>query len=250
MHLREHVVQGSVLAGLDARVKLVAAFLLLGMVLSSATLLFPVIAALFSFVFCLAAGISRRSLLLRYLEPLLITAVLITLKALFSGSLTIWSVTIGGLDLAVHEDGLREGLLIGSRILGAVGIMSVLGFTTPFNELLAAFAWFRIPRGFVEVLLLAYRYIFLLFDEASTIYQAQKNRLGYATLGRGFRSFGVLAGSLTIKAFEHSQNTALSMAQRGYDGSLPTGRLRPFRLPEVVISSLFVAVVGVLWKLQ
>ncbi len=250
MHFTEHSLQFGRLSGADARVKLAAALVLLGMVLSSSSLAFPFLTAGISLAFCLRRGVPYRSLLLRYSEPLFIAAVLIVLKTLFSGTQTLVSVRIAGLDLIAHADGLREGLLIGSRIMGAVGIMTLLGYSTPFNELLSALSWYRVPKGLVEVLFLAYRYIFLLFEEAYTIYHAQKNRLGYTTIGRGFRSFGVLAGSLTIKAFEHSQNTALAMAQRGYDGSMPTGRLRPFRFSEVAISTCFVLIAGVLWKLQ
>lgn len=249
MHFPEQSLFFGRLSGADARLKLAAALVLLGMVLSSTSMAFPFLVAGLSPAFCLLRRVPARSLLLRYSEPLFIAAVLIALKTLFSGAQSLVSVRIAGMDLVVHADGLREGLLIGGRIMGSVGIMTVLGYSTPFSELLSALSWYRVPKGLVEVLFLAYRYIFLLFEEAYTIYHAQKNRLGYATIGRGFRSFGVLAGSLTIKAFEHSQNTALAMAQRGYDGSMPAGRLRPFRVSEVAISACFILIAGVLWKL-
>lgn len=250
MRFAEHVYAKGVLGRLDSRVKLAAVLVLLCLVLSSHGPMFPAVAAVSAVAVCLLLGVSVRSLALRFSEPLFIAAVLLVLKSLFSGAGAAATVTVAGASVVYHAEGLGEGLLIGSRILGAVGILAVLGFSTPFNELLAAFTWYRVPKGFVEVLLLAYRYIFLLFEEAFTIYHAQKNRLGYASIGSGFRSFGVLAGSLTIRAFEHSQSTALAMAQRGYDGAMPVNRMQPFRPLELVFTMLFIVAVGGLWTLQ
>ena len=98
-------------------------------------------------------------------------------------------------------------------------------------------------------MLFAYRSLFALFDDAMVIYTAQKNRLGYSSIKRGLNSFGVLAGSLTLKAFENSQNTTVAMVQRGYDGTMPMLDHRPFKYSEVVISFLFIMAAGLLWKM-
>ena len=95
----------------------------------------------------------------------------------------------------------------------------------------------------------AYRYIFVLLDDANVIYSAQKNRLGYSTVRRGLSSFGVLAGSLTLKAFDNSHNTTVAMVQRGYDGNMPLLKHKAFKLSEIAASVVFVAGMGVLWKL-
>jgi len=110
-------------------------------------------------------------------------------------------------------------------------------------------SWFRVPKGLIEILMFAYRYIFVLLEDAQVIYSAQKNRLGYSNVRRGLSSFGILAGSLALKAFDHSQNTAVAMVQRGYDGKIPLSSHKPFKVSEVAISILFLIVMGVLWKL-
>jgi cobalt/nickel transport system permease protein len=104
------------------------------------------------------------------------------------------------------------------------------------------------PRGFVEVALFAWRYLFVLFDDAQVVYAAQRNRLGYANYRRGLRSFGTLAGALVIKAFDNSQQITTAMVQRGYDGNLPLLRHKPFRTVEIAWSLLFVAVLGAFWS--
>jgi cobalt/nickel transport system permease protein len=114
---------------------------------------------------------------------------------------------------------------------------------------MAGLSWFRVPKGFIEILMFAYRYIFVLFEDAQVIYQAQKNRLGYSTIRRGLSSFGTLAGSLTIKAFDNSQSTTVAMVQRGYDGDMPMLSHRPFKSTEVVTSTLVLLIMGVIWKI-
>jgi cobalt/nickel transport system permease protein len=114
--------------------------------------------------------------------------------------------------------------------------------------MMAALAWLRLPRGFIEIALFAWRYLFLLFDDAQVVYSAQKNRLGYVGYRRGLRSFGTLAGALVIKAFDNSQNITTAMVQRGYDGTMPLLKHKPFRVAEVLVSLLVIVVMGVMWR--
>ena len=139
--------------------------------------------------------------------------------------------------------------MIGSRIIGAVSVAALMGFSTPFTEFMAGLSWFRVPKGFIEILMFAYRYIFVLLEDAMVIYNAQKNRLGYSSIRRGLNSFGILTGSLILKAFEQSQNTTVSMVQRGYDGNIPILKHKPFKSSEVVFSLLLVIVMGFVWKM-
>lgn len=251
MHiLSAHETAGSsALHRADARLKLAVGLILVVMVLCYQGFVFPLLIALSSLILTVIHRVPLRRVILRFSEPLFIAAVLVLLKTFFSGSDGMGTVPLFGLEITAYRDGLREGLLIATRIVGAVSIVAILGIITPFNEFLSALAWFRVPKGFIEVLMFAYRYIFLLFEEAMVIYHAQKNRLGYSSIRRGLNSFGVLAGSLTLKAFDNSSNTATAMAQRGYDGSMPMLRHRPFRMVEVVFSVVLVAVMGALWSL-
>ena len=87
-----------------------------------------------------------------------------------------------------------------------------------------------------------------LLDDAQVIYSAQKNRLGYAGYRRGLRSFGTLAGTLVIKAFDNSQTMTTAMVQRGYDGNMPMLQHKPFRMAEVR-SPCIIVCMGLLWKI-
>ncbi len=237
------------LTGLDARVKLLTALALLLMVVSHRGVLFPVLAAALGVGICLGIGVRPRLLLLRFAEPLFLAIMVCLLKGFFSGSDHLCGISFMGVELALYRDGLLEGCRIAARICGAVAVVAAVGFATPFTELLAALAWLRVPRGLIEVTVFAWRYLFVLADDAQVIHAAQRNRLGYVGFRRGLRSFGTLAGALVIKAFDSSQAMTTAMVQRGYDGRLPLLQHRPFRPVEIVPAVAMVTLMGALWRI-
>ena len=238
----------NLLGRVDPRIKLLSGVALLTMVISSRGFLFPLMVGGVALAACLAMGIRLRLLALRFSEPLFIAVMVILLKLFFVGNQPLFTLHVAGIDLVGHRDGLREGLLIAGRIGGAVALVATVGFSTPFTELMAALSWLRVPRGFIEVALFAWRYLFVLFDDAQVLYAAQKNRLGYAGYRRGLRSFGTLAGALVIKAFDNSQQITTAMVQRGYDGNLPLLKHKPFRAVEVTGSLAAIFVMAALWQ--
>ena len=250
MHvLNTHTQHPHMLEHVDARLKLLVALTVLVMVLTSGGTLFPSFVLLACLCLSVMIGAPAHTVALRFSEPLFIAVMVVLVKFLFAGHEVLFSADIMGLGIVGHKDGLTEGLRIAARIMGAVSVVALLGFATPFNEFMAGLAWLRVPRGFIEILMFAYRYVFVLFEDAMVIYQAQKNRLGYSTVGRGLGSFGTLAGSLTIRAFDHSQSTTVAMVQRGYDGTLPALMHRPFKSSEIVLSVFSLLVMGAVWKI-
>lgn len=230
----EYFIKDNFLSKVDARIKLLVAFTILSMVLNYKGFIFPLMVALLSFFLCIKMNIPLRIFALRFLEPLLIASCVFILKCLFSTN---------------YQDGLWDGFLIASRILGAVSIVIAAGFSLPFTEFIAALSWFKVPRGFIEILMFAYRYIFVLLEDATVIYNAQKNRLGYSSLRRGLNSFGTLSGSLILKAFAQSYNITTAMMQRGYDGNIPMSKHKPFKSSEIIFSFMLIAALGFVWKM-
>lgn len=233
----------------DARVKLGVALSLLLMVASSSSFILPLLSAGICLGICLSLKVSIRTLLTRFAEPLFIAAVVLVMKALGTGSNPFWSVHLPFVEITFYKEGLVEGFRLASRIIGGVAVVAAVGFATTFTELLAALAWFRIPREVTEVAMFAWRYLFVLGDDAQVIHAAQKNRLGYVGVRRSFRSFGTLSGALVIKAFDASQTMTTSMVQRGYDGNMPLLRHRPLHWGELLPAAAIVAAMGALWAI-
>lgn len=188
------------LTRMDARNKVVLAVFLLLLNLWGGTALSLFIFAI-SILTLIYLKIPARTLLIRLLEPLGVAGVVILVKLYFIG----WS-------------GLPEGLMIASRIIGAVSLILLLSMTTPVDALLKALSWFRVPRTWTDVALLTYRYIFVLLEDAYVVYSAQRVRLGYLGIGRSLQSFGTLAGAIVIRAYDQAMATSQAMRLRGYVG--------------------------------
>jgi cobalt/nickel transport system permease protein len=240
----------AVVAAVDPRVRLLAAVLLLALVVSSSGSAFPWMVTGICLPMTMIAGMQPRLLMLRLLHPLFIAAVILALKTFLGGGDTFILQVSGNLFLTIYRTGLHDGMVIVSRILGAVSVALLLGQIMAFTDTMAALAWLRVPRGLVEVTLFAWRSLFMLYDDAGVVYTAQKNRLGYCGLRRGLRSFGTMAGMLVIRAFDSSDAMTVAMMQRGYDGTLPL--LKGSRLSVVQLAWLlaFAVVATTAWTLQ
>ena len=118
-----------------------------------------------------------------------------------------------------------RGVLLGSRVLGAVSVMLLLSSVTPAYKIFGALRWFHVPEGWVEIALLVYRYTFVLLDQTADIASAQRVRLGYSSLGRSLSSAGVLAGTVVARSMDQAMRTYEAMTLRGYQGRLPMGPL-------------------------
>jgi len=249
MKFLDYINEGHWLSRIDPRIKLATTLILLIMVISYRGFAFHGMVVALAVILLVQMKVPWRLLCLRFVEPAVIVGVILLLKLFFSGHEGLFSFTVMGVKITAFRDGLLEGLAIGSRIIAAISVVAVLVFSTRFIDLISALAWFKVPREFIEIMVYAYRYIFVLVEEAGVIYNAQKNRLGYASLRQGFTSFGMLAGSLIIRAFEHSQNITAAMVRRGYDGRIPLLAHAPFRLSHVAVSILIIMVMGIAWKI-
>lgn len=245
----DHFRRDHFLSRIDARIKLIVVLALLLMVLSYQGMFFPLVIASGAMALCLNMRIPVRVLLLRFAQPLFIAAVVLALKFFFTGTDVIFSMNIFGIEIAGRRDGLMEGLMIASRVVGGVSLVIALGFATPFLEFAGALSWLRVPRQFVEIMMFAYRYLFMFLEDGLTIYSAQKNRLGYAGIRKGLHSFGVLTGTLVLRGFEQSQKTSEAMIQRGYTGELPIFDNGPFKRTEVAAAVACVISGGIVWMI-
>lgn len=237
------------LSGVDPRIKIIASVFTLSLILSYKGFLFPLLIIAGCTLLCIKMKVSFRVFIVRYSQPAFIASVLVLLKLFFSGSDTLFTLDMNIFTLTGYRDGLLEGLMLAVRIIAAVSVIIALGFSTPFTGVMAGLSWFRVPKTLIEITMFAYRYIFVLLEDAMVIYNAQKNRLGYSSIKKGLNSFSTLTGSLIIKAFDNSQKTTVAMIQRGYDGNIPLMKHKPFKSSEILISILFMITLGVIWRI-
>ena len=102
------------------------------------------------------------------------------------------------------------------RVLGGVSLILLLSMSTRADKLFAAAAWFRVPKIFIEIALLVYRYIFVLIEELIIMKDAQKVRLGYHNWRQSMQSLSTLGTCLILRAYDRAERVFEAMLVRGY----------------------------------
>ena len=227
------------LTRIDPRAKLVIALAVLIAVVTAERIVLP----LFVFGICLGTvatlRIPAKLIATRLAAPLSIVAVLVVIQTFVTGTTPLFTVTLAGWQFTAKAEGFRQGVFLGSRVLGAVSVVFLLSIVTPAHRIFQALRWFGISRNWLEIAILMYRYIFVLMDRVADLAAAQKLRLGYTTRGRAMRSFTALAGATIIHSLEQAKRTHDAMRLRGYRGTMPFGPLPAMSRGDRLITVLF-----------
>ena len=95
--------------------------------------------------------------------------------------------------------------------------------TTGMENMSAAFRQLRVPRLLVLQLLLTYRYISVLLEEANNTVVAYSLR---APMQKGiqYKVWGSLAGQLLLRTYDRAQRIYVGMRLRGFEGEYNTGK--------------------------
>ena len=210
----------------DPRVKLVT---LLGLLLAAALVRdIPVLVAMYLATLALAAA-SRLSIgffVRRVWLFIPIFTGVIVLPATFSfvthGHIVVPLGSWFGHRVGLTRQGLNSAGLMVTRVATSISLVVLLTLTTPWTKLLAALRSLHVPRMFVLVLGMAYRYLFHLLGSVTDMYTARKARLVGAETdvasGRAFVAAG--AGALFGKAHALSEEVHQAMVARGYTGEI------------------------------
>ncbi|MBW4671042.1 MAG: cobalt ECF transporter T component CbiQ [Cyanomargarita calcarea GSE-NOS-MK-12-04C] len=127
-------------------------------------------------------------------------------------------LTIGSYYVYLSYHGIEQGLRIFTRAIASLSCLYFVMLTIPFTELLQTLRRLGLPVLLTELLLLMYRFIFVLLNTASEIWTAQQSRGGYRTFRIGMKSLALLIGQLLKRTLENYRQFSLSLASRGFNG--------------------------------
>lgn len=210
--------QNNWLTRVDVRVKLFYVISLLAINLWAKNICIPSLFLSVSFILLLSVKIPLIAILRSMLLPVLFAMLILIIKGLHEGQTAWLSFSIAGYNILLKEEGLRSGLYTCSKVMGGISLLMLFSFTTTISLLCAGLKWFHVPNTIVELLAFIYRYIFHLLDVVSTMWTAQKSRLGHTSWKKTIKSLGILGGLLIIRAFERAERTYEAMYARGYEG--------------------------------
>ncbi len=225
--------QDNCLARLDPRAKLALASATLGCVLASTHPGLPLAVAVGCVVTTVIVGVPLRQIAARLCPPVAMVGTAILLR---------WWLDAGS---------LQSGHTLAARVLGGVSVVLLLSAVTPAHQLFHALREFGAPPGWVELALLMYRYTFTLLETISDVIAAQRVRLGYASIRRGWASAGVVAGTVVLRSVDQAIRTHEAMRVRAYSGAMrfsPLPRLNGRNW--VVLAAGIALLLGAYWALE
>lgn len=134
---------------------------------------------------------------------------------------TAWIVfPLFSTNMGITYESLEMAGFIFLRSMALVSCLYFISLTTPILDLIAILKKMKVPSVFIDLMLLIYRYLFVLTSTANNIYISQDSRLGYSSLRRSINSLGRLISGLFIKSCSDAQKLYLALSSRGYDGDL------------------------------
>ena len=123
--------------------------------------------------------------------------------------------------LSVTSTGLETFAATAAKATIGTASAVLLGATTSFPAVLRALERLRVPRLFVLIAMLTYRYLFVVVAEV--------RRLRAALAARAYRprhalqagALGRAAGALFLRTHARGERIYLAMTARGFDGTMP-----------------------------
>ena len=162
-----------------------------------------------------------------------------------------------GLELVYSPEGCGRFASIVMRSWISVQAAVLLAATTSFPDLLLAFQRLRVPRLFIAIVGLMWRYLFAIGNEATRMLRARTSRSvaplngghGGGTIPWRARVAGGMAGSLLLRSIERGDRVYSAMLSRGYNGELPERDALPLSSRDRRVLILGFCLLVLLWAL-
>lgn len=125
--------------------------------------------------------------------------------------------------LSITTEGLRLALLITLKSNAILCSIIAMISTIPVQDLGPALQRLKVPGKICHILLFTYRYIFVIYQEYTTMRQAMSAR-GFKpkTNSHTYRSYAWLVGMLLVKSWDRAERVHSAMCCRGFRGRFYT----------------------------
>jgi cobalt ECF transporter T component CbiQ len=235
------------LQSLDPRVKIISILALLIAVSLSRSLWVIVTLYLIAVVLAAASAISLSFFIKRVWLFMPFFTLIIALPALFTvPGPSLVQLPLG---LIITRSGALTAVFLLLRVSTSVSLGLLLILSTPWNSLLKGLNVLRVPDGFVLILGMTYRYIYLLLSTLDDMLLSRKSRVVGRLDAAVERSvIGATAGTLLGKSLHLSGEVYLAMQSRGYRGHPRTLDTFKMQTKDWVWGAVLLAITaGMIW---
>ena len=182
----------------------------------------------------------------RYLKLLTVPLVFLLLStlAIFINisptPMDAFSIAAGSWYITAGRTGLLKGVQLICTALSSISCLYFLSLNTPVTDILGVLRKLHLPEIMIELMLLIYRYIFVMLHLASAITTAQNSRLGNRNIHTARKSFVAMISSVFILSVKRSNALYDAMESRCYDGTIRVlSEDYPAKFSEILIITIF-----------
>ena len=129
--------------------------------------------------------------------------------------------------LTFYREGMLQGVAAAARVASDMGWMAAVFLTTPFDRVLLALKWYRVPAILLDTIAMTYRYAFLLMDEFHRMRDAARSRGGFRGYRNSQHSTALILAQVILRAYDRAGRIQSAMAARGANASPPVDGQSP-----------------------
>ena len=127
-----------------------------------------------------------------------------------------------GITINFTDAGVSFAFLMYARATAALLLLYAFAVSTPVPHLAEALRKLRFPDVFVEMLVLIYRYTFLLMETAESMHLAAECKFGYSGYKRSMSTTARLAVGIFMRSLDTAEKGQVALQCRNYRGEFQT----------------------------
>jgi len=236
---------------IDPRVKIISftAFILVAIVARN---IIPLMILIFmTFILSTASKIPLKFFMIRTsLVPIFVAMIASPLLFTTPGD-SIFVMNYYEYSISITIEGLYKALQFILRVWACANSLILLVLTTSFSSLVHAIERFKVPKVFTMMILITYRFIFLLINEAHRMVLAKESRIvKRESRLRAMKSLSNMMGILFIRSYERGERVYLAMIARGYKGSIRTLSKMGIKSGDLVFVFTIVAICALILSVE
>jgi cobalt ECF transporter T component CbiQ len=201
----------------DPRLKLVLLVLAVGTNVIIAHLSLSVSLFMVSLGLALWSRVPAKLFALFFLAPAWATLIVFLGFSAGFGATPIYSVG----PVTFYREGMLQGVSAAARVASDMSWMAAVFLTTPFNRVLDALKWFRVPAILLDTIAMTYRYALLLMDEFHHMRDAAHTRGGFRSYRNKQHSTALILTQVILRAYDRASRIQNAMIARGANASPP-----------------------------
>jgi cobalt/nickel transport system permease protein len=222
VYAEEIALRNGILQSISPKIKVVAFLLIIIGTLFIKDLRALLMVYAFCIILAIASKLSLKSFIARTWVFIPLFSLFIALPAIFSifspgEAMVTWNIL--GQAVSITKQGLNGALIFVVRVTTCVSFAALLSLTTKHTDLLKTLRLFGIPKIYIMVFGMCYRYIFLFVEIIENTYLAIKSRVGSRLhYEKGQRVVSWNIGNLWMRSYHLSNDVYKAMLSRGYNG--------------------------------